>query len=98
MATGARAASSVAPRTMGVRDMVWGIDRVGQTLSKSAPRHRVRRYPAQLIFGPSPGLAGALSRRAPSELVRHSLRPTSTGLVGNSSGPSLRRPVAATRV
>ena len=45
----------------------------------------------QLILAPSPGAAGKLSRRLPSEFVTHSLRPTSTGLVGNSSGPALRR-------
>ncbi|HEX6131236.1 MAG TPA: hypothetical protein VF044_05865 [Actinomycetota bacterium] len=47
-----------------------------------------------MTFEPSPGPIGELSRRLTSEFVVHSVRPTSTGLVGNSSGPALRTPPA----
>src|SRR6185437_17019209 len=56
-----------------------------------------RRWSRQEIFplpATSPAVFGKLSRRLPSELVVHNCRPRSTGLVGNSSGPSLRRLVA----
>src|SRR5882724_10102109 len=44
--------------------------------------------PAGLI---SPAVLGALSRRLPSELAVQNLCPSRKGLVGVSSGPSLRR-------
>ena len=59
---------------------------------------RIVRQPTQLTFAPSPGSSGELSRRLPSELVVHSFPRTSTGLVGNSSGPALRSRARPTRV
>src|SRR4030095_14964250 len=53
-----------------------------------------RAGPAGVI---SPAVFGKLSRRLPSEFAVQMVFPMTTGLVGVSSGPTLRRPVVRSR-
>src|SRR3954451_3970074 len=63
--------------------------------SSFASRHEI--LPENPVPGPtSPALFGELSRRLPSELVVHSVRPVRNGLVGSSSGPPFLRLPAPT--